>query len=291
VVKTLRAFWDDGRRVVQRPGPWAMIYLLFTAPALLLAFLLMTPLLAWFRAPLLLEALSTRSLGLLLEFLLHAPPLPSNVSLAPLVIGSLVWLATHGLKAFLEGGVLTAYRASQPLTRGQFLRGCWHWGWLFLLLNGVCYLVSAGMAVGIGGLAVSMWTRNQALAKGLGVLAGLIGLLGVLGAEVVRAVAVAHERRNLGWIVRGSWSVVRRRGLSLLGLMGITLLMRWLLGLGARRLGLLIPMDRWGAALLLQQGVQVLSAALLLMRWAGEVRLAREVAVRESALPVHTGMA
>jgi hypothetical protein len=172
--------------------------------------------------------------------------------------------------SFLEGGVLHTFVRAEPWRWRAFLRACWHWWGIFLLLAAVQGMVTifllaplAIAAAAAGGLA---WMALPLLA--LGVAAGLALM------EYTRIQAVAHDMRNpfraFALAVR---FVLGRRG-TVFGLYLLSLALVALLH-AVYRLGLmpLLPLRWWLLVLVVQQSFILLRLGTRLVRLAGAAAL------------------
>jgi hypothetical protein len=258
-------------RTLRRPWPWLLRYLLLTLPAVLLVPLIALPLLPWFRVPLWLEGLETRSLDALVEVLTHQTAAGDPLLLVALLALPLLWLVVRALWLLIEGGVLVTYARPDPPSWRDFGRTCLRWFGSFLLMSliGVFLtLVLAGPALVLAVLSLRAW-------RPLSVFFGIAGVVLIAAArfwvELGRATALVRDDRHVIRALRYGGRLLRQRPLPLLGLAMSTGLLRWLVFFGARRVALQIPQPWWLLTLLFQQFVQALTLWFPLIRKAGEV--------------------
>jgi hypothetical protein len=272
-------------RVVRRPWPWILRYLLATLPAFILAPLLLLPLASWFRLPLLLEALETRSLDLLLEVLVHqsqlATPQGPWLALALLLV-PVAWVMVRVITTMVEGGILAAYAREAPLTARTFARACWRWFGSFLLLA-----LLAALLIGTLSLAVVVVVvLARMLWRPLGVVAMIVGGVLIIAAliwfELARAAAVVKRDRHVLRALRQAARAAIQRPLPLVTLTVVTLALRIGIAFGSRLIANKLPFSWWLATLAVQQILQVAMVGLMLVRRAGEVGLAAQVAPPET---------
>ena len=272
-------------RVVRRPWPWVLRYLLATVPALVLAPLIALPLRSWFRLPLLVEALNTRSLDLLIEVLVHPP---AGTSLAPwlvlaLLLAFLLWAIVGLLVLWTEGGVLASYVGPVRLSWREFAGASTRWFGSLLLLA----LLGTGLTVVcVGGIAGLAWLA-QTVSRPVGIVVSVIGLAaaGVVRVEMqmARACVVVGEDRNVLRALREAWHTMLRRPLPLLALVIGALALRGLLAYGSGALIAHVPLSWWLLSLVIQQPVQMLVVGIGLARRAGEIGIAAAVLVQDAA--------
>jgi hypothetical protein len=264
-------------RVVRRPWPWILRYVLALLPALAVALLLMVPLRGWFRLPVAIEALETRSLELLFDAMRTSPaqsPVDGLLWLLGLLAIPLIWAALRLVWLWLEGAVLTTYVADDPPTPRAFLRAGFHRLGSFLL---IWLLVTVGMVAILGVtillmlLARQIWPPLTAVIGGIGGF--LVVLLPIFG-ELARAGSVAWNDRHVLRAFRHAGTLLYRSFLPLLGLIIGTLLVSFLLFIVQRQLTLAIPLSWWAATLIVQQVIQIAITGVGLLRRAGEVGLA-----------------
>lgn len=257
-------------RVLTRPVPWLLHYLVLLLPALVLAPLLTAILLPWIDVPLFTRALETRSLGLLIE--LFSAPDRTPPSWALLVgLGGVVvaWGALQLVWLWLHGATLSAYAAEQRLGLREFFQGGNRW-------FGVLFLLSLLNGVGIGGIlsvAVALiaftFTRFPALVWGIGGVSALLG--GALAAwtETARVAAVAQDDPDIIHALRAAFKLAMRRPLPWLGLLLGGLAAYGALFLAHRQLVRWIPIHWWLLSFGVQQGVVLLRQGVRLTRQAG----------------------
>ncbi|MGC9347222.1 MAG: hypothetical protein ACP5JG_03695 [Anaerolineae bacterium] len=258
-------------RAFHRPRPWLVRYLLLTLPAVLLVPLIALPLLPWFRIPLWLEALETRSLDALVEVLAHSTVSGGPLLLFALLALPLLWLIVRALWLLTEGGVLVTYARSDAPSWREFGRACLRWFGSFLLMSLLGTLISLVLAAPT--LVLTMLSRRAWPPLGifLGVGGGALVAVVRFWMELGRASAVVRDDRHVIRALRYGGRLLTQRPLSLLGLAMSTGLLRWLVVFGARRVALEIPQPQWLLTLLFQQLVQVVTIWLPLIRKAGEV--------------------
>lgn len=264
------------RRVFSRPRPWVMRYVLLTLPALVLAPLITFPFRAWFRYPLLVEALETQSLDLLLELLrLSSVEAPAGqlLGLAVLLI-LLTWVFVRGLWLWLEGGVLLTYVQAVPPSWREFFYACTRWLGSFLLLS-----VLGWLAIGLVGAAFAaaaflgnlVWPPLATFTLGVGAVLVVACWLWV---DFARVVAVVRDDRHVFRALTGAARVAGRRWLPLFGLMLGLLAVRLVVALASRALSSAMPYSWWLPTLAIQQLMQILAVGVSLIRRAGEAGLA-----------------
>ncbi|MBN1246696.1 MAG: hypothetical protein JXC32_03520 [Anaerolineae bacterium] len=284
-MKTRTLFRHALVRVVRRPWPWLLRYLLALFPAALVAMLLLVPLRGWFRQPVVIEALETQSLDLLLDGL-RALPTASAVDgllwLAGLLAVPVIWAALRLVWLWLEGALLTTYAADAPPSPRAFVRAGFRWLGTFLLIGLLLAAISAMLVVSailLGLLARMVWRPLAMVIAGAGAV--LIAAM-VLYGELARTAAVVSGDKHAVRAFGRAASVVCRRPLSLLALILGTLVLRGLLFLAQRELSLAIPLSWWAATLIVQQAIQVAITGASLLRRAGEVGLAAKVLEAEA---------
>jgi hypothetical protein len=263
------------RQVLKRPLLWALRYALVTVPAVLIVPLVMDVLTAWFRRPLFVDALASRSLDLLADVLMHGGgelTQPGLLVVALFLVPAL-WLGVRFVWLFLEGGVLLSYAQRGAPRWRQFLRASWRWWGRFLLIGGVRILLAvAVVALGIG-VGVILRLLGQAGEIPIAVVALLtIGVLGVW-CRTARVVSVVREERHIFRALAAATSVFRTQGVQLIGIVVVVLALRLLLVLGSEALVDALPISTWALAVLIQQGVQVLLVGLSLVQVAAVVSL------------------
>jgi hypothetical protein len=258
-------------RVVRRPRPWIVWYLLLTLPALFMVPLVAFPLRPWFRVPLWLEALDTRSLDALIESLMH--PVASGGPLLALALIALpfAWLIVLALRLLTEGGVLATYALPDAPDWRGFGRACFRWLGSFLLMA-LLGTVIVAILVGLAIISVLLLRRTW---RPVGLLFGVLAMSAIVIArfwmELSRAAAVVRDDRHVIRALRYGGRLLRRYPLPLLGLGAGTAIVRWLVILGSRRLVREVPLSWWLLTLFVQQIVQVVTMGLPLARKAGEV--------------------
>lgn len=271
-------------RTVQCPWPWALRYLLMTLPALALVMVASPLLTAWFRTPLLSEALETRSLDLLLEFgtnLAASGPEGVWAALALLAL-PIVWLLVRGLWLLVEGGALTTYASATPPTLRNFLTACWRWFGAFFLLSAVWFALVAlllGAALVLGLLVRELWRPASTL---ISVAVALGMAVSWIWVEVARAVAVVRDQRHVFQLLRSAADVLRRRALTLFGLCAAVLALRMLLAWISAALARAVPFSWWLADVVIQQIIQIAIVGLVLLRRAGEVGIVKAALTGEA---------
>jgi hypothetical protein len=271
-------------RVVRRPWPWILRYGLATVPAFLLAPLLLLPLASWFRLPLLLEALETRSLDLLLEVPMHRSQTAAQgpwLALAMLLV-PVAWLVVRALAYGLEGGILATYAREEPPTARAFARACFRWFGSFLLLAALALVLIGTLSLLVGVLVVLARMLWRPLGTVVMIVGGLLIVAALVWFELARAAAVARDDRHVLRALRRAVRLVVQRPILLIALVGATLALRVGLALGARLVAGAIPVSWWLATLGVQQAIQVAIVGLNLVRKAGEVGLAIHLAPQAS---------
>lgn len=264
-------------RVVRRPGPWILRYILVTLPALVLALAVTLSLTEWFRLPLWIEALETQSIDLLLEIIeSRTPEELSGVSLALLAL-PVLWVIIRVVWLFFEGGVLSTYHQPTALTWREFLEAGVYWFGSFLLLGGMGALATVlwvAITAGIGFLAAAV----EAFLSTVILVVGLLGLVALwLWIELARVVAVVRQDRHVFRSLTGVAGVVRARAPVLLGLVVGVFVLLALLGWVSTALGSAMPLTWWLPVLVLQQVAQLISVGVVLARKGGEVALVSQV--------------
>lgn len=264
-------------RVVRRPWPWVLRYLLATIPAFVLAPLLLLPLASWFRLPLLLEALETQSLDLLIEVLLRQPqasaPQGPWLVLALLLV-PVAWLVVWAITTLVEGGILATYVREAPPTARTFARACWRWFGSFLLLAIFAMLLIGTLSLVVVGVVVLARMLWRPLGTVVMIVGGVLVVAALVWFELARAAAVVQEDRHVLRALRQAARIAVQRPLSLVALTGVTLALRIGLSLGSRLVAGKLPFSWWLATLAVQQMLQVVIVGLTLARQAGEVGLA-----------------
>ncbi len=263
------------RRVVTRPFPWLLRYLISTLPALLLAPLVMLPLRSLFRYPILTEALKTGSLDLVLELLNHPP----SKSLIPptlvwvLLLIPLAWLVVRVVWLWTEGGVLVTYARDERITVRRFVQACTSWFGPFVLLgllSGLAIGLLVGMTTVVAVLATALWRL-------LTVPVLVVGAVFVVGCwvwfELARVNAVVHGDRHVLRALGRATKVARRQAAPLVVLVLGVLVVRVALAVGSNALLSALSFSWWLPVLVIQQGVQILAVGLALSRRAGQVEL------------------
>lgn len=270
------SWWRGLSRVVTRPRPWVLRYLLHLLPAVLLAVPIAVSMLGLFRYPLMTEALRTRSLGDLLEITRTLDGGGSNARLAALGrvaafgLALFAWLPVQVAGLWLEGGVLHTYAADHPPDGRAFRSACKRTFGSFLVL-------AAGQSLVIGLVAVVAVALGAALDRPLilGISAGfaVVGLM-VLG-ELARVSVVVAEDRHAVRALRNALRLAGNRlgGLALLA--GASIGLQVLLFSAQRAAGRAIPIPWWALSLFVLQGIQFLGAGVRLARQAGMVGLAQ----------------
>jgi hypothetical protein len=289
-VVTASATPKDGLRglirlVVHRPRPWVLRYLLATVPALILAVMLVSPLRPWFRVPLLVQGLETRSLDHLLEALeftagqITGGPL---LALAMLLI-PLSWLLARVLWVYFEGGVLVTYVAVTPLSWREFIDASRRWFWSLLLLGviwNVVALLMGVMTIVIGALAGSLWSPFGTFLR---IVGGVAIVLLWLWFSMARSAMVARRDRNVLRALRSAVTVIARRPVKVVVLVTVTLALQAAVLWGSRVGTMALPYSWWFPALILQQVTAMLAMGVTLARRAGEVSLAMEAFTSEES--------
>lgn len=183
-------------------------------------------------------------------------------------------LAAWLLPAFLEGGILHTFLQAGTFRWRAFLRACWHWWGVFILLAAAQGLATVFVlapavpsTVAAGGVAwLALPVLALAVAPGLAVM------------EYTRVLAVARDTRNpfraFGMAVRFVFGRRQRPAVFVLyvvGLLAVALLH------ALYRLGLmpLLPLDRWLLVLAVQQSFILLRLGSRLARLAGASALLR----------------
>jgi hypothetical protein len=267
------------RLVVHRPRPWVLRYLLATVPALILAVMLVSPLRPWFRVPLLVQGLETRSLDHLLEALeftagqITGGPL---LALAMLLI-PLSWLLVRVLWVYFEGGVLATYAGVTSLSWREFIDASRRWFWSLFLLGVIWNIVAVLLSVVtivIGALAGSLWSPLGTL---LWIGGGLAVVMLWLLFSMARSAAVVRHDRNVLRALRSAARVIGRRPAKVVILIAVTLAFQGALLWASRAGTTVLPYSWWLPALVLQQLAAVLAMGVTLARRAGEIRLAVQV--------------
>ncbi len=263
------------RRVVTRPLPWVLRYLISTLPAFLLAPLIMLPLRSLFRYPIVAEALKTGSLDLVLEFLDHPPAgsLTSSTLVWVLLLVPLAWLLVRAVWLWTEGGVLTTYAREERITARRFLRACASWFGPFVLLgllSGLAIGLLVGTTAGIALVVSAVW---QPLTMPVVVMGAVFVVACWVWAELARVVAVVRGDRHVLRALGVALKVARRRFVPLMALVLGVLVVRVGLAVGANALLSRLSFSWWLPVLVIQQGVQILAVGLALARRAGQAEL------------------
>lgn len=271
-------------RVIRRPWPWILRYLLVTIPAFLLAPLLVLPLASWFRLPLLLKALETRSLDLLIEVLMNAPQTaPQGPWLAiALLLVPVAWLAVRAITLLVEGGILAAYARETPLTIRTFARACWRWFGSFLLLALLSVILISTLSLIVGVVTVLARMLWQPLGIAAMIVGGVLVAAALVWFDLARAAAVVQEDHHVLRALRQAARVAVQRPLTLVGIVSVTLALRIGLAAGSGLIAGKLPFSWWVATLAFQQIAQIAIVGLALARKAGEVGLASQLAPPEA---------
>lgn len=290
--------------VLRYPQTWLLLFVANLLPALLLAALPALTLASDLaRRPVIQDAADGVDAWLVLE--------SSMAGLAQMALGAPVeasgspWgvlgvlfllaglpLAAWLLPAFLEGGVLHTFLQAGSFRWRAFLRACWHWWGVFLLLAAVQGLatifVLAPLVLFAGAAGGLAWLLLPVLA--------LAVALGLALMEYTRILAVARDTRNplqaFGVAVRFVFD--RRRSPAVFGLYILSLLLVALLH-ALYRLGVmpLLPLEWWLLVLAVQQSFILLRLGSRLARLAGASVLLRHaegepagpLPVAETAVP------
>lgn len=224
---------------------------------------------AWFVLESSMSSLAAMALGTAQEQAAGGGPL--GILAALLLLAGLP-LAAWLPPAFLEGGLLHTYLEAGPFRWRAFLRACWHWWGVFILLAAVqgvaSILVLAPLALFVATVGGAAWILVAVLAL------ILVTVLAVL--EYTRILAVARDTRNLFQAFGLAFRFVFGRRAAVFVLYALSLLLVALLH-GLYRLGLmpLIPLEAWLLVLAVQQSFILLRLGTRLARLAGAAALVR----------------
>lgn len=282
-----RAFLRGVSLVLRYPQTWLLLFVANLFPALLLAAvpalsltsgLARRPVIqdvadgvdAWFVLENSMSGLAQMALGAPVE---ASGGVSLNLLAVLLLLASLP-LAAWLLPAFLEGGVLHTFLQAGPFRWRAFLRACWHWWGVFILLAAVQGLATIFVlaplvlfAAAAGGAA---WLLLPVLA--------LAVALGLALMEYTRILAVARDTRNpfqaFGMAVRFVFDRRRRPAVFVLYLVSLLLvaLLHTLYRLGLMPL---LPLEWWLLVLVVQQSFILLRLGSRLARLAGASALLR----------------
>ncbi len=273
--------------VWRRPRAWVVFYLLVTLPATLVGLsqaAVWSPLL---RSPVFTQALETRRLDFILDFLtcslseealcLAVPQTGESLLIWLFSICGLllIWPLLGLLWVALEGAALASYAAPKPLTWPEFWRKARFWFGPFLLLNSLGLLL-AGLGLATL-LAIGYWVSGT-----YPTLGGYIRTLGWAWAggigtwvELMRAAAVSSGTRHLGAAAQQAWRTLQRHPSPLAGLVGGGLLLYGLLAFFYQQVIKRLPFSWWLAVLVVQQAYFILRLGVRLAREAGMVACAQ----------------
>lgn len=275
-------WWQSVSRVVTRPRPWILRYLLHLLPAVVLAVLIAGSMLPLFRIPLMTEALRTRSLGDLLEIVRSLEDRDSGFvvlgTVGFLLLTVVTWLPVQLAGLWIEGGVLQTYAADRRLDRRAFWSACRRTFKSFLVL-GLAQSLAVGVVIGI---ALALGAALDLLLV-LGIAAALgTWVLMVLG-ELVRVIIVIEDDRHLVRALGGALRLIRRRVGSVFLLVAVSVALHLLLFFAQRTGARTMPTSWWALSLLVQQSIQILGAGVRLARQAGMVGLAHTAGIEASS--------
>jgi len=181
---------------------------------------------------------------------------------------------------FLAGGLLSIFAASpKPFRMTYFLRSCWHWFGVFILLSGIQIVATLSLfGIGAGLSAVLIILRWQWPVWILLPVLVLVWLLLVAIFELTRVSAVVNQTRRIIPALREALRLVERRPLALALLYGLTFL-----GLGCLRVmyrrGVRPALPSgwwWPIALLLQQAYVLVRLWTRLARTAGAIAASKQ---------------
>jgi hypothetical protein len=267
----------DAHRALRSPWPWVLRYGLSALPACLLAGLSVLPLGSWFRVPLLIEALDTRSLDKLGEFVMHLPsdPGPLGGLVVALMLVPIAWAIVQLVGLWMEGGILATYAHPTPPSWRAFIRVSTRALGAFALLAGigaVLTLLLLGATTVVTMAGSTLWPPIRPVAVALGVAA-----LGVVWVwiRLARASVMVRGDRHVLRALREAWRAVRLRPLHALLLVGGAFALRGLVVYATSVLVAWVPLRWWLLTLLIQQVAQLLTVGIGLARRVGEVRLVR----------------
>ena len=271
-----KMWWRAIPRVVIRPRPWLLRYLLHLLPAVIMAVLVAVPLLPIFRYPLMAEALNTRSLGDLLEIIQALGREGSSGGLAALGgtgafgLALLAWLPVQVAGLWLEGGILDTYASDQRPDGRTFRSACGHTFGPFLVL-GIGQSLVIGLIVGLA--VIVGWTSDVLLPPGIAAAIAIVGL--ILWGELARVVMVVEKDRHIFRALGRALRLVQRRLGGLSALVTASIGLQALRFLAQRLAGRTMPIPWWALSLVVLQVIQILGVGIRLIRQAGFVGLAQ----------------
>ncbi len=278
-------------RVLRRPWPWVVRYLLIAAPSAVLSVLIALPLGRLFRLPLFAEALDDRSLDGLIEVVMYRSDGESSgpwLALALLLV-PVGWTIVQLAGVWLEGGILTTYALPDAPSRKTFTSASTRWFGRFLLL---AFLGLGIIAILIGG-TLGMALLGRALWLPLGSAIAVIGLVVSLGVgawvRLARAAMTVSEDGHVVRALREAGRVMVRHPLLWLrvvvGALALRALLIWLGG----TLSAGVPLRVWLLSLVVQQPVQIALVGVGLVRRAAEVGLIHLLSPVPAAFPQASG--
>ena len=262
-------------RVLRRPWPWVLRYLLTAAPSAALSVLIALPLGHLFRLPLFAEALDDRSLDGLIEVVMYRSDgeSPGPWLVLALLLVPVGWAIVRLVGVWLEGGILTTYALPDAPSRKTFTGASTRWFGRFLLL---AFLGLGIIAILIGG-TVGLALLGRALWLPLGSAIPVIGLAVSFGVggwiRLARAVMTVSEDGHVVRALREAGRVMVHHPLPWLGVVVGALALRALLIWLGSTLSAGIPLRAWLLSLVIQQPVQFALVGVGLARRAAEVRL------------------
>ena len=272
-------------RVLTRPRPLVLLYLLVSLPAPIFALLLEGLPAAFARYPLLRRALSERSLDGLLELLILMGqgqfPYARGGGTATLIglCGLLLILPLWPLlRLWLEGGILHDYAATEGAGRREFWRACRRHFGLFSRLFVVELLAATLLAIPLV-LFLFVVGRYALWAVKGAEIAALLAVLPLFALfELARTAAVMQSLESVGAALKAALRMVRRRGKAVALLFALWLALFVGLALLWKGLTAIIPFTAWPLLLLFGQLHLLLRLAAYLWRRAMEVQLWQEAA-------------
>jgi hypothetical protein len=273
------------QHVLRSPRTWVLRYLLATIPSVVFAVMFMYPLRPWFRIPLLVRGLETRSLDQLLEAIefsvgqiVHGLPLVVTMLLIPLG-----WILVQVVWVFIEGGILATYAEPGTLSWREFIGRSWYWFGSLLLLGVIWFAAAVPLGVLtilLGSLAGSLWHPLSMIVLIIGVVSIVVLWIWF---SLARSVTVVRDDRNVFHALRSAARVIRQRPVGVLVLVVVTLTLQAVLVWTSRVGTVVLPYAWWLPALILQQMASALAMGLTLARRAGEIGLAAQVFPQEEA--------